>query len=156
MRLERGEVAIVAVQFVALAAVVLLISSFTPGQTAQSSPVFRSAYWGNSTQGIPLKSGQLTKVTQNASVVTVHFQVAFSTRVSDVSGARLCVAPNSTAGISTTYNNIPYAFDSSKGSGTVSLLPAGQQVGWVCTYTVKVTDNLSQTVTWMGSVELTQ
>ena len=39
MKLERGEIAIVVVQFVALVAVVLLLSSFTPGQSAQSSPV---------------------------------------------------------------------------------------------------------------------
>jgi hypothetical protein len=154
MKMERGEVAIVAVQFVALVAVVLLLSSFSPGQSAQSTPVFTSVYWGTSSQGVVLSAGQVTKVGQNESVVTAYFTVAFSTKVSAVSGSRLCVAPNSTAGISTTYTIIPFTYDESKGSGTIPLSPTGQQSGWVCTYTIKVSDDLSQTITWLGSVEL--
>jgi hypothetical protein len=136
--------------------VVLLISSFATGQTAQSTPVVNSAYWGTSNQGVPLRSGQVTKVSQNESVLTVYFAVAFSTKVSAISGSRLCVSPNSTSGVSTSYDTIPYVFDRSKGSGTVTLSPTGQQAGWVCTYTIKITDNLSQTATWLGSVELGQ
>ena len=154
MKLERGEVAILAVQFVALILVVLLISNFTSGQTAQSSPTINSAYWGVSDGGTALKSGQVTKIGQNESVLTVYFAVAFSTRVSAISGSRICAEPNATSGVSTTYTSVPYEFDESKGSGSVSLSPVGQQAGWVCTYTVKVTDDLAQTVTWVGSVEL--
>jgi hypothetical protein len=152
MKLERGEVAIVVVQFAALVAVVLLLSSFTPGQSAQSTPVVSSVYWGPMSSGIVLHSGQLSKVSQNESVVTAYFTVAFSTKVSAVSGSRLCIGPNSTAGESTTYTTIPF----SPASGSLVLSPTVQQAGWVCTYTIKVTDSLSQTTTWLGSVELTQ
>lgn len=154
MKLERGEVAIVAVQFVALVGVVLLISTFSPGESAQSTPVVNSVYWGTSSQGVALRANQLNRVRQNESVLTLYFEVAFSTTVSAVSGSRLCTETNSSSGVSTTYTTIPYVFDSSKGTGTVSISPVGQRPGWVCTYTVKVTDNLSQTVTWLGSVEL--
>ena len=82
MKLERGEVAIVVVQFVALVAVVLLLSSFTPGQSAQSTPVISSVFWGPTSQGVALHQGQLAKVSQNESVITAYFTVAFSTKVS--------------------------------------------------------------------------
>ena len=86
--------------------------------------------------------------------MTAYFTVAFSTQVSAVSGSRLCVGPNSSLGESTTYTIIPFTYEKSKGSGTIPLSPTGQQAGWVCTYTIKVTDSLSQTTTWLGSVEL--
>jgi hypothetical protein len=155
MKLERGEVGIVVVQFVALIAVVLLLSSFSPGQSATSQPVFDAVYWGTSPQGVALHGGGLTRVTQNESVLTAYFTVAFSTTVSAVSASRLCTGPNSTVGESTTYTVINFTYDSSKGSGIIPLTPAGQQAGWTCTYTIKVTDSLSQTTTWLGSVELT-
>jgi hypothetical protein len=156
MKLERGEVAIIAVQFVALVGVVLLLSSFSPGQSAQSIPMISSVYWGASNQGVALRMGQVTKVSQNESIVTAYFAVAFSTQVSAVSGSRLCLGPNSSLGESTTYVYIPFTYDKSKGLGTIPLSPTGQQAGWVCTYTIKVTDDLSQTATWLGSVELDQ
>ncbi len=148
--MERGEIAIVAVQFAALVAVVLLLSSFTPGQSAQSSPVISSVYWGSPAQGIALRTGQLTKVSQNQSVVTADFTVAYSTKVSSVSGSRLCVAPNSTAGESMIYTTISF----SPASGSMVLSPTIQRPGWICTYTIKAMDGLSQTTTWLGSVEL--
>jgi hypothetical protein len=152
--LERGEIAIVATQFIALVVVVILLSSFTPGQSSQSNPVIGSVYWGPSSQGTALPNGQLTKVSQNASVVTAYFTVAFSTQVSAVSGSRLCLGPNSTSGESTIYTNIPFSYDASKRSDSIALSPTVQQPGWVCTYTIKVTDGLSQTTRWLGSVEL--
>jgi hypothetical protein len=152
--LERGETAIVAFQFVALVAVVLLLSSYAPGQSAQSTPVIRSVYWGAPGQGVVLHSGQLAMVSTNESSITAFFSVAFSTRPSAVSGSRLCIGPNSTAGESTTYAYIPLNYDSSKSTYSMTLSPTGQQAGWVCTYTVKVTDGLSQTATWLASVEL--
>lgn len=152
--MERGEIAIVALQFIALIGVVLLLSTFTPGQSAQSTPVISSVYWGASGQGVQLHGGQLAKVSQNESSITAYFSVAFSTRPSAVSGSRLCIAPNSTAGESTTYTYIPFNYDSSKSAYSMVLSPTGQQAGWACTYTIKVTDGLSQTATWLGSVQL--
>lgn len=153
MKLERGEAGIVAIQFAALIIVVVVLSSYSPGQSAQSTPVFGSVYWGTSSQGVALHEGALNVVKENESVVTAYFTVAFSTQISAVSGSRLCTS-NSTTGVSTIYSTIQFTFDSSKGSGTIPLTPAGQPDGWVCTYTIKVTDSLSQTVTWLGSVEL--
>ncbi|MDG6967189.1 MAG: hypothetical protein JRN23_02045 [Nitrososphaerota archaeon] len=154
MKLEAGEGGLVVVQFAALVIVVLFLSSVSPDQSAQSTPVITKVYWGTSSQGVPLHEGGLVKVTQNETTVTAYFNVAFSTQVSGVSGSRLCVGPNSTQGESTTYTYIQFTYISSKGTGTIPLSPAGQQVGWVCTYTIKVTDSLSQTATWLGSVEL--
>ncbi len=154
MNLERGEAGIVAVQFAALVAAVVLLSSFSPGQSAQSTPAFTSVYWGTSSQGVALSSGKVTTVTQNESVVTAYFAVAFSTKVSAVAGSRLCIGPNSSLAESTTYTTINFTYDSSKGTGSIPLSPTGQQAGWVCAYTIKVTDSLSQTSTWLGSVEL--
>ncbi len=152
--MERGEIAIVAAQFAALIAVVLLLSSFTPGQSAQSSPVIGPVYWGTPSQGVALHSGHLAKVSANESAITADFTVAFSTQPSAVSGSRLCFGPGSTSGESTTYTYIPFNYTASSGSYSAVLSPAGQHAGWVCTYTVKVTDTLSQTTTWLASVEL--
>ncbi|HEV2389299.1 MAG TPA: hypothetical protein VGS04_01105 [Nitrososphaerales archaeon] len=154
MKLERGEIGIVVVQFAALVSVVLLLSNFSPGQSAQSTPVIGSVYWGASSQGFALAAGKTTTVAQNESVVTAYFTVAFSTQVTAVSGSRICEVPNSSVGQSLTYTLIPFTYDKSKGSGTIPLSPTGQSAGWVCTYTIKVTDSLSQTTTWLGSVEL--
>jgi len=151
--LERGEIAIVTFQFVALVGVVLLLSTFTPGQTAQSTPTFGSVYWGTPAQGVALANGHVTKVSQNESSITAFFTVAYSTQVSAVSGSRLCVAPNSASGESTTYTNITFSYDSSTKADSVVISPTVQEPGWVCTYSVKVTDGLLQTTTWQGSVE---
>ncbi len=152
--MERGEIAIVSVQFIALVGLVFALSVYTPGQSAQSTPVFSSVYWGQSSQGIGLQSGQVTKVTLNASVITAYFNVAYSTQVSSVSASRLCVNSNSTAGASTIYTNLPFGYDASTRSDYVVVSPVNQPAGWDCTYTIKVTDGLSQTTTWLGSVML--
>ena len=152
--MERGEVAIVASQFVALTAVVILLASFSPGQGAQSNPVVSSVFWGTPDLGVSLHAAQLTKVSQNESVLTAYFTVAFSTQPSAVSGSRLCSGPNSTAGESTVYTTISWSYDASKHSDSMVLSPTVQQPGQVCAYTIKVTDGLSQTATWLGSVEL--
>jgi hypothetical protein len=146
--------AIVAAQFAALIALVVLLSSFTPGQSAQSNPVISSVYWGTPGHGLLLQSDHLAKVKLNESAVTADFTVATSTQPSAVTGSRLCLAPNSTSGVSTTYDSIPFSFDPSKGAYSMVLAPTVQQTGWVCTYTLKVTDSLSQTSTWLGYVEL--
>jgi hypothetical protein len=152
LKLERGEVAIVTAQFVALIVVVLFLSSFSPGQSAQSTPAFGSVYWGTSQQGTPLSEAHTTVVKQNASALTAYFTVAFSTQISAVAGSRLCLA-NATSGVLTTYTTIPFTL-TSRGTGSIPLSPVGQPTGWVCTYTIKITDSLSQTVTWLGSVQV--
>jgi hypothetical protein len=150
MKLERGEIGILVIQFLALIAVVLLVSTFSPGQSAVSSPTINTVYWGTSSQGTALHEGKLAKVTQNESVITAYFKVAYSTQVSAVAGSRICVGLNSTAGVSTTYTTIPFSLV----TGSLTLNSTVQQLGWTCTYTIKVTDSLSQTTTWLGSVEL--
>jgi len=152
--MERGEIVIVSIQFVALLAVVILLTSFSPTNSAQSYPVISSVYWGSSSQNIPLQNGALTKVTQNQSEITGYFHVAYSTQVSAIAATRLCFGSNSSSGESTTYTNIPWGFDSQKNSNYLTLSPTGQPSGWRCTYTIKVTDGLSQTTTWLGTVEV--
>ena len=146
--------AIVTVQFVALMALVVLLSIYTPGESAQSTPVFASVYWGQASQGIGLQNGQVTKVSLNESVITAYFNVAYSTQVSAVSASRLCVDSSSSAGVSTVYTNLPFGYESSRHANYVLVSPTVQQSGWDCTYTIKVTDGLSQTSTWLGTVVL--
>jgi len=154
MKLERGEMAIVVIQFAALVGVVLVLSTFTAGGSATSTPSFNSVYWGAPNSGVALHNGQLTKVSQNESEVTAYFTVAFSTKVSAITATRLCVGSNASAGESTTYTNIPWGYDSQRNSNFMTISPTGQPAGWQCTYTIKVTDGLLQTTTWLGSVEL--
>ena len=156
MKLERGEMGIVALQFVALVAVVVLLSSYSPGQSAESTPTISSVYWGTPASGVGLHEGTVTTVAQNESVVTAYFTVAFSTKVSALAASRLCVGANSSSGESTTYTNIPWGYDSQRNANYLTLSPTGQPAGWRCTYTVKVTDALLQTSTWIGTVELKQ
>ncbi len=152
--MERGEVLVVGLQFAALFAIVLLISNYTPGQSAQANPVVGSVYWGPAGAGLSLGSGGLTKVSQNQSSITAYFSVAYSTKVSAVSASRLCVDPSSTQGESVVYTDIQFSYDQQRHSSYVVIQPTTQKPGWDCTYTIKVTDDLSQTATWLGSVEL--
>ena len=142
------------VQFVALIGLVLLLSVYTSGESAQSNPVITSVYWGPSSQGIGLPNGHVTKVTQNQTMITAYFSVAYSTQVSAVSASRLCIDPGSGAGESTTYTTLSWGYDTSKQADYVVVSPTIQTPGWDCTYTVKVTDGLSQTATWLGTVVL--
>jgi len=151
--LEKAEGAIITGQFAALVGIVLLLANYTPGQSSLSYPVISSVYWGSPGHGDPLTKGQVVKVTDNQSMITAGFTVAFSTKVSAVSASRLCVDPASGTGVSTTYNVIQFGYDSSKGVHTVTVSPAVQQPGWDCSYTITVTDGLSQTATWLGTVE---
>jgi hypothetical protein len=153
--LEKGEITIVAIQFVALIAVVLVLSSFTEGNSTQSTPVFNTVYWGVPGQNIPLHMAATTTVRQNETVITAYFSVAFSTHVSSITATRLCIGANASAGESTTYTNIPWGYDSQVKSNFLTITPTGQPTGWQCTYTIKVTDGLSQTTSWLGTVELT-
>ncbi|MDA4118425.1 MAG: hypothetical protein OK455_08800, partial [Thaumarchaeota archaeon] len=154
LSLEKGEIAIVSVQFVALVGLVFLLSIYAPGESAQSSPSITSVYWGQSSLGVGLHYGQLTKVSLNESTITAYFNVAYSTQVSAVAASRLCVNSNSSAGVSTTYTTLSWGHDSSKGADYVFVSPTVQLPGWDCTYTIKVTDGLSQTTTWLGTVQL--
>jgi hypothetical protein len=151
--LEKAEAAIITGQFVALIAIVLLLANYTPGQSSLSYPVVSSVYWGSPGNGVSLQKGQTMKVMQNESEVTAYFTVAFSTSVSAVSASRLCVDPANGAGVSTTYNTIQFGYDSAKSQHTVTVSPTVQQPGWECTYTITITDGLSQTATWLGTVE---
>jgi hypothetical protein len=145
---------IVAAQFAALIAVVLLLSGYTPGQSAQSGPVIASVHWGTPGSGVSLQANHLSKVSLNETVITADFTIATSTQPSAVSASRLCTGQGSSTGESTTYDTIPFNYTSSSGAFSMVISPTAQQVGWVCTYTIKVTDSLSQTTTWLGSVEL--
>lgn len=151
--MEKAEAAIIAGQFVALIVIVLLLASYTPGQSSLSYPVVNSVYWGSAGNGVSLQKDQTVKVTQNESEITAYFSVAYSTTVSAVSASRLCVDPATGAGVSTVYDTIQFGYDSAKGLHTVTVSPTVQQPGWQCSYTLTVTDGLSQTVTWLGTVE---
>jgi hypothetical protein len=152
--LEKGEITIVVFQFVALIVVVLVLSNYSQGNSTQSTPIFNTVYWGTPSQNIGLREGGTTMVTQNETMITAYFNVAFSTHVSSITATRLCIGSNATAGESTTYTNIPWGYDAQKKSNYLTITPTVQPAGWKCTYTIKVTDGLSQTTAWLGTVVL--
>jgi hypothetical protein len=156
--LEKGEVMILAVQFAALILVVLFLSGFATTPNAESTPKFGTVYWGNQPGGgVSLGVGSTTVVTTNATTISVFYNLAYSTNIGSFSAERLCVNPaaNDTGG-SMIYTKINIGFDKNLKTPQNYFYfdTTGQRVGYVCTYTIGLTDSLQQTVTWVGMVEL--
>jgi hypothetical protein len=152
--MEKGEAAVLAVQFGALAVVVLLLTVAGPGQNVQSTPSFIQVYWGDPSSGAVLTSGQTNVVTQNSSSISALFNLAYSTKVSALSASRLCIDPTTKAGVSNTYTNLQIQFDVSRNAYAVTVSPTGQHGGWQCSYTITLTDSISQTAVWVGTVQI--
>ena len=154
--MEKGEVVILTGQFLALAVLVLLLGNYisTLGggpTTTQAGP----AYWGGITSGVALKSGAVNSETTNASVISVYFEVAQSTRIASLSASRLCLTSGANAtGEERAYTTIPISYDPQKGQDYVSFGPTGQPLGVRCDYTFTITDTLQSVATWTGTVEV--
>jgi hypothetical protein len=157
--LERGEIAVLAVQFGVLIFVVLLLSQFASGTNSQSTPEINTVYWGSIPPAGTVTLGQSTNnEATNASSIAVFYTLAYSTHVVSVAASRLCLAPNST-GEDLVYTHLPINYDSAKKVyyftfGSTGGQTTGQQLGWSCEYTISVTDSLQQTTTWVGTVNL--
>jgi hypothetical protein len=155
--LEKGEIGIVAGQFIALALVILILGNyFGPGATNGSNmPEIGKVYWGTPSAGVTLGSHTVTQVTTNASSISMYFSLATGTTIGSASASRLCVNPSANnTGEVQVYTRIPINYDTQKKQNYVEFGSTGQAQGIGCTYTITVTDSLQQTVTWVGTVRL--
>jgi hypothetical protein len=152
--LEKGEVAIVSGQFIALALVIILLGNFAGGTgTGISTPVIGNVYWGSASAGVTLQKGALNTEQTNASSVSVYYTLVRSTHVSSVAASRLCLATDGT-GQELVYTKIPLSNDTTSKSTFFTFGPTGQATGLTCYYTVSITDSLQEVITWSGSVVL--
>ncbi|MDA4114835.1 MAG: hypothetical protein OK474_12395 [Thaumarchaeota archaeon] len=154
--LEKGEIAIVAGQFIALALVILILGNYFGTNTNQTlTPETGKVYWGAPSAGVTLEIHRLTQVNTNASSISMYFSLAQGTTIGSASASRLCVNPSTNnTGEVQGYTRILINYDGQKKQNYLQFGPTGQALGIGCTYTISVTDSLQQTVTWVGTVRL--
>jgi hypothetical protein len=152
--LEKGEIGIVAGQFIALALVIIILGNYV-GPTQNATTTAGKVYWGTPSAGVILVSNKVTTVTSNSSSISMYFSLASGTTIGSASASRLCVNPraNNTGGVQG-YTRISINYDAGKKQNYIQFGPTGQALGIGCTYTITVTDSLQQTVTWVGTVSL--
>lgn len=154
--MEKGEVAILSIQFGALILVVLLLSNFGSGVTnASSTPSIPKVYWGIPPPGNGTSIGQSTNhETVNASTMSFYYTLAPTTSLVTASASVFCVNPqNATAsGDIIDYTNLTRHYDTSAKDFYFTFGPVGQPNGWSCVYSLSVTDSLGQVSTWVGTV----
>ncbi len=154
--MEKGEVAILTIQFGALIVAVLLLSNFAYGSNATSTPSVAAVYWGVPPPGTGVTIGTGTHTeTTNASQISAFYSLAEGTQLITISASRLCTNPQQNAtvvGGKLEYTNMTRYYDSSKGAYYYALYPVTQPTGWSCVYYITVTDSLGQTATWIGTV----
>jgi len=153
--LEKGEVLILTIQFGALILAVLLLSGFYSSQNASSTPAIQRVYWGSPPPaGVSIGRGTNTEAT-NASLMTVYYTLAAGTHIVSFSASRLCTnpKPNSTlVGSEDVYTHIPQYYDPGNKENYFTFGPTGQLAESSCLYTISITDSLTQTSTWVGTV----
>jgi hypothetical protein len=155
--LEKGEVAILSIQFGALILAVLFLSGFASSSSgALSTPQITSVYWGAPPPGNGTSIGHGTNdEATNATSMSFFYNLAESTHLVSVSASRFCINPqaNATAGgAEDTFTHIPWYYSSDKKSYYFTFSPTGQPTGWTCEYSIAITDSLAQTTTWVGTV----
>jgi hypothetical protein len=154
-RLEKGEVAILGIQFGALLIVVLVVGNLFPGFTTPTATALSGVYWGDPAGNELVSNAGNLKTTANQSTIFVYFHIGEGTAVASASASRFCTDKNGTTGESTTYVRIQFAYDSVRKANYLVITPTYQKSGWSCVYSVQITDTLQQTVRWTAIVELT-
>lgn len=155
--MEKGEVAIVGGQFLALAVLVLLLGNYAGiGTNGSQTTKIGTVYWGAPSGGVALASGTLNTEKTNASTISLYFTLATNSAISPpIAASRLCINPSANStGEYLIYTNIPINYDSQKHQNFISFGPTGQPLGIGCSYTVSITDSLQQVTTWTGTVKL--
>jgi hypothetical protein len=151
---EKGEIGIVAGQFIALALVIIILGNYV-GPPQNATTTVGKVYWGQPPAQVTLGSDKVTTVTSNANNISLYFSLATGTTIHSASASRLCVNPgaNNTGEVQD-YTLIPINYDAKDKLNYVEFGPTAQTPGIGCTYTITVTDSLQQTITWVGTVRL--
>ena len=155
--MERGEVAIVSIQFVALALLVLLLGNYgnVTGKGVSYAQV-DNVYWGTPSQTTALKAGGLNVESVNASTVSLYFSIPQGSSIaSPITASRICIDPaaNNTGQVRD-YTNITINWDSKAKQNYIAIGPAGQPEGIGCSYTISFSDSLNQPVSWTAVVKV--
>lgn len=152
--LEKGEVAIIAGQFAALAVAILLLSG-AGAVPAISTPQINSIYWGGPppASNISITKSALNRETVNASTISVFYGLAAGTTPDSAAASRLCLSANGTGKVFT-YVEVSFLYDNASKKYYMSFGPGGGPLGEQCTYTVTLTDSLLQSVTATWIVEM--
>lgn len=148
--MEKGEAAILAGQFGALALAILILSNFAAGtNNVLSTPTIGSVYWGPVSDKVQLTNGVTNTEPANATTMSVYFALAVGTSPASVSAVRLCSYANDT-GEELVYTELMINYK----TNSFTFNTTGQVAGATCTYTLTLTDSLQQVVTWVAIVKL--
>lgn len=151
--MEKGEKAVLVLQFALLLVVVLVIGNLLPNQLPQT-PSFRGVYWGQAVNGDAIQQGGLLEVKTNATSIYAYFQLPPSTTVSSATAGRICTDPATKAGESRSYNIVVFGYNQSSSASYFVITPVGQPGGWSCTYSVQIKDSVGGVTNWSGTVVL--
>jgi hypothetical protein len=151
---EKGEVGVISVQFIALIISLLVLSNFTHVTDRYSTPNLQNVYWGQPSGHVQLTKGGSNTETVNASDMYVYFTLAQGTTASSLSASRLCNnAPPSGEGEQDTYDQIVINYTTPT-SGYFFFGSTEQSLGETCTYSMQLTDSLQQVTNFVATVTL--
>lgn len=153
--MEKGEKAVLALQFALLLVVVAVIGNLLPGQLPQA-PSFKGVYWGQPADGNEIPQGGVLQIQANATSIFAYFQLPSSTAVSSASASRICANPLTKEGESRSYDIVLFGYDQPSSASYFVISPVGQPNDWSCTYSVLIKDTLGGITNWTGTVLLKQ
>ncbi len=153
--MEKGEKAVLALQFALLLIVVAVIGNLLPTQVPQT-PSFKGVYWGQPANGNEIPQAGVLQVQANATSIFAYFQLPSSTTISSATATRICTDPATKGGESRSYDIVLFGYDQPSSASYFVISPVGQPSGWSCTYSVLVKDTLGGTTNWTGTVLLKQ
>jgi hypothetical protein len=150
--LEKGEIAILAIQFGALLVVVLVVGNILPVGSVQTTPTVTGVYWGDPASSQPVQNGGTLKTHANQSIIYVYFQLNGGGEIASTSASRFCINQTKGEGESTTYVRIQFGYDTGRKANYLLITPTTQRIGLSCVYNVQITDRLLQTVKWTATI----
>lgn len=152
--MEKGEIAVLTIQFGALALVVLFLGNFVPTGAVQSATAINGVYWGSPDSGVKIGNAATLTTTVNQTNIYASFGIEPSAGLASISAGRFCTDPTHTQGESRTYTTEEITFSRAQGTSYLTFSPTGQKAGWSCLYSVQITDSIGQVAKWQGTVVL--
>ena len=150
--MEKGEIAILTIQFGALLIVVLAVGNILPVGSVQTTPTVSGVYWGDPANNTPIPSGGTLKTKTNQSIIYFYFQLNGGGEIASTSASRFCINQTVREGESTTYVKIQFGYDTGRKANYLLITPTTQRLGLSCVYNVQITDRLLQTVKWTATI----